>query len=150
MWLAWRLDDDGQQVAGGVDEAGPVLDKGKVLQMGEALLEFLDYLLDDEGAIIRGRQKSGQGASSAQQEPVVYGQSEIGVDQLGVPALHLLAAREQDVKLLVAQRFGDAEECLGMKYFSCQRTEGTLQLVDRDDDMVCRDAAGMRVGRVVL
>jgi hypothetical protein len=59
MRLAWRLDDDGQQVPGGVNEARPELNEGQILQMREAPLEFLDHLFDDEGPVICGREKGG-------------------------------------------------------------------------------------------
>jgi len=59
MRLARRFDDDRQQIPGGVDEAWLELNKGQILQVGEASLEFLDHFFDDEGTVIGGRQKGG-------------------------------------------------------------------------------------------
>src|ERR1700710_2440258 len=54
--LGRGLDDDRQQVPGGVDEAWPELNKGQVLQVPETAFELLDHPLDDEGTVISRRQ----------------------------------------------------------------------------------------------
>ena len=112
--------------------------------------ELVDDLPDDARVVVRVPHICGDRRTTAEQQPVVGGQPEVGIDELRIPALHLLARGEQRPKLPVGQRFGNAQECLGVKNFVRVGADRFFQLVHGDDDLVGRDAAGVRVHGMVL
>ena len=109
-----------------------------------------DDARDDAGIVVGVLQEGGDRSAAAEQQAVVAGQPEIGVDQLRIPALHLLAAGKQPDELLVGQRLADAQERLRVKDLVGQRTDVVLELVDGDDDVIGRDAAAVREGGVAF
>ena len=112
--------------------------------------EVLDDLADDARTVERILQIGGDRRAAAEQQAVVGGQPEVGVHELRIPALHLLAGREENSQLLVRERLGHAQEGLRVKHFVRERADRLIQLVDRNDDLVGRDAAAMRVHGVIL
>ena len=110
------------------------------------LFEPPDDARDDPVIVVGLFQIGGYRGAAADQQAVVAGQSEIGVDQLRIPALHLLSAGEQPDEVFVGERLADAQERLRVKDLVRQRTDVSLELVDSDDDVIGRDAATAREG----
>src|SRR5688572_29415886 len=112
--------------------------------------EVLDDSPDDTRIVIRILEKRRDRGAASEEQAVVAGEPEVRIHQFRVPALHLLAGGKQDLKLPVGQWFGHAEKRLCVEGLVGQRTDRRAQLVDRNDDVVCGHAAGMRMRRVIL
>src|SRR5688572_8542694 len=105
-----RLRDDRQQVPRHVDLARPELHEGEAAQLREVAAEVLDDLADDARVVVRILEIRRDRRAPAQEQAIVPGQPEVCIDELRVPALHLLARRKQDAELAVGQRLGHAQK----------------------------------------
>src|SRR5688572_2704579 len=93
--------DHRQQIPSHVDLAGPELHEGKVAERREVALEVLDHALDDTRTVVRILEVGGDGSTPTEQQTIVSRQPKVRVNELRVPALHLLPRRKQRSKLLV-------------------------------------------------
>ena len=150
MRLRRRLHNDRQQVSGRVNEAGPELDEGQIPQERKMILEAIDHPLDHGRVIVSLAEEGARGTAAAEQQPIVAGQPEISIDQPGIPALHLCSCGKKQMEFLVGERSAYAHECLRVKDFLRQGTDGLVKLVHGDNDVFRRDTAAARIGGMVF
>ena len=129
---------------------GPELHEGEIAQLREMALEVPDHPPDDARIVVRILEEGGDGRPAPEQQAIVAGQPEVRIDQLGIPALHLLARREQDSSSLSVSGSVTLKNVCAWKTSSASGLIESLQLVDRDDDVVRGHAARVRVGRVIF